>query len=494
MYLDHYNLNEKPFQISTDPRFLWFGEKHKEAFSVLRYGVLDNKGFLLLTGDVGTGKTTLIHALLNSLGEDVIVSTIFNPELKKLEFFNYIAHTLNFKKKYENKVDFLVDLTKFLNFAFSSNKRVLLIVDESQRLSHGLLEEIRLISNIERKDSKLINICFVAQNEFNDILWDSRNDALRQRITINYKLEPLSQKEIKDYIEHRLKVAGASRNIFKSSAIEEITVFSRGYPRLINIICDHALLTGYVKGKEKINEAIIKECAQELSIPKSTTATDDNKSRIEASKIREPEKTGKIPVDRYIFLSLLVVLFLTVLHFNYQPIPMPWSIGPLGSKQSASESGAVSIHRPVGGPVPHMQTGAKPDRIEAENAATTSGPIHSVEEAIPQSDKKIVLYFGHGSNELPDNAYPALERFAALLKSRPQAKVLVKGYTDRIGSADFNQRLSEFRANIVKGFLVGQGIDMARISVKGMGAVRSTDANPPRGSNRFDRRVEVEME
>ena len=188
MYLSHYGLTQKPFQITTDPRFLWLGEKHKEALATLNYGVLDRRGFLLLTGDVGTGKTTLIRTLLQNLGSDVIFATVVDPHLEELEFFNLLAQAFNIKGEFTRKVDFLHHFTRFLKEAHSNNKTVLLIIDEAQRLSIQLLEEIRLLSNIELENTKLINIFFVGQNEFNGIL--ASCSALRQQITVTHQIKP----------------------------------------------------------------------------------------------------------------------------------------------------------------------------------------------------------------------------------------------------------------------------------------------------------------
>jgi general secretion pathway protein A len=264
MYLSHYNLKEKPFQISTDPKFIWLGEHHREALAVLEYGVIDNKGFLLITGDVGTGKTTLTNALLMRLGNDVIVAKINNPILEKLDFLNIVANEFNINKYFRNKAAFLIHFSRFLNDCYAKKKKVILIIDEAHKLDQDLLEHIRLLSNIEKQDTKLINIFFVGQNEFIDIISDKQQRALRQRITINYHIEPLKESEVKEYILHRLNVAGLKENIFSDNSISEIFSFSNGYPRLINIICDHALLTGYVKEVKTIDEKIIKECANGL--------------------------------------------------------------------------------------------------------------------------------------------------------------------------------------------------------------------------------------
>ena len=267
MYTAFYRLTKKPFQISSDPAFMWFGEKHKEAMATLEYGILDNKGFLLLTGDVGTGKTTLINALLQRLGQDVICTTVPDPGLEKMDFFNFIATGFGIDKEFQSKGVFLAYFKRFLVQASESGKKVLLIIDEAQLLTQELLEEIRLLSNIEKSDAKLINIFFVGQNEFNDILNREQNRAVRQRLTLNYNIDPLTPDETADYIKFRLTMAGADHTIFDDGATQEIFIYSGGFPRRINVICDHCLLSGYVQEQKIIDRAIVRECAKELKIP-----------------------------------------------------------------------------------------------------------------------------------------------------------------------------------------------------------------------------------
>jgi len=265
MYRSYYSLAKKPFQLTTDPKFLWLGEKHKEALATLKYGVIDQKGFLLVTGDVGTGKTTLINALLESIEEDTLVANITDPALNLIEFFNFVALSFNIPKKFDSKIDFIVYFSKFLKKVYSENRNVLLIIDEVHSLSKEVLEHIRLLSNIELPDEKLINIFFVGQNEIHQTLALPECRALRQRISLVYQIEPLSDNETLAYIKHRLKVAGTEKNIFTQSAVREIYYFSKGYPRLINTICDHALLTGYSRGLKKITPDVIMECAQQFN-------------------------------------------------------------------------------------------------------------------------------------------------------------------------------------------------------------------------------------
>lgn len=271
MYTSFYNLCEKPFQISTDPRFLWLGEKHKEALAVLKFGLIDQKGFLLLTGDVGTGKTTLVNALLKSLDSDVLVASVTDPALDLIDFLNHIARSFNIPRRFDKKEEFLHDFKRFLeNTCLHNGKHVLLIIDEAHKLSKELLEQVRLLSNIETPEKKLINMFFVGQNELNQTLMSNDCRALRQRISLNYNIKPLSANETGEYIKHRLKVAGTEEPIFSVKSINEIHRFSDGSPRLINIICDRALLTGYVTGQKRIPLDVILECSQEILLPGET--------------------------------------------------------------------------------------------------------------------------------------------------------------------------------------------------------------------------------
>jgi general secretion pathway protein A len=266
MYLSYYKLNKKPFDISPNPEFLWLGEKHREGLATLKYGILENKGFLMIIGDVGTGKTALIRAIENEIQAKIIVVTIPDPNLSLMDFYNVMAAELNMGRSFENKGGFLIEFKKLILKAASSHQRVLIIIDESQRLTSSLLEEIRLLSNIDLGGKVLINTFFVGQLEFKALIARNENRAVRQRITVSYELSPLTADETPQYIGHRLKVGGASRPIFTPEAIRLIHTYSRGYPRLINIICDHALMSGYSRGVDRIDEKIIKECGRELKV------------------------------------------------------------------------------------------------------------------------------------------------------------------------------------------------------------------------------------
>jgi len=266
MYLAHYHLSEKPFQINTDPRFLWLGEDHKEALANLKYGLLEGNGYMVLVGPVGTGKTTLVNALIESLDERIIVANINFPSLDSADFLSYVVRTFDPRAQTTTKADCLHALRRLLDQAREDGKVALLIIDEAHRLSEALLEDIRLLSNMQRDGETLINIFFVGQSELRERLLSPRCSALRQRITLFYHLKPLSDEETSQYILHRLHVAGCGTSPFTPEAVQAVFQHSRGYPRLINKLCDRAMLTGFVKERNTIDAAIVVECAREISL------------------------------------------------------------------------------------------------------------------------------------------------------------------------------------------------------------------------------------
>ena len=264
MYLTFYKLSEPPFKVSADPRFIWLGEKHQEALANLKYGLLESNGYVVLTGGVGTGKTTVVNALLEALNENVRVATVNHPTLTPIEFFNLLAQILGLPGKFVSKTDFLLAFNTFLQTSQASGKVVLLIIDEAHRLSTELLDEIHLLSNIEKRGRKLLNVFLVGQNELKEKLASRRCRALGKRITLSYHIDPLSEGETVDYITHRLQVAGADKNLFTPPAIRRIHTFSKGYPLLINTLCDRALLTGFLKELPEIDGPVVTECIQEI--------------------------------------------------------------------------------------------------------------------------------------------------------------------------------------------------------------------------------------
>ena len=281
MYASFYGMTEKPFQISTDPRFLWLGEKHREALANLKYGLLDRNGFVVLTGDVGTGKTTLVNALIDVLDDSVRVAKINHPSLDTNQFLSLIAKILDPNIRSIQKSDLLIFFNTYLQQAYDEGLTVLLIIDEAHRLTAEVLEEIRLLSNIELAGQKLLSIFFVGQDEIKPMLQTPECRALRQRITSFYHIEVLEPEEMRQYVEYRMKVSGMSDPLFTTEALQLIHVFSGGNPRVINNLCDRALLTGYVKEQRVIDADIIMECANELELNAGETPIGEQGKRLE---------------------------------------------------------------------------------------------------------------------------------------------------------------------------------------------------------------------
>ena len=463
----------------------------------------------MLTGEVGTGKTTLINALVNSLDKDTIVAVVSDPKLDRLEFFNLIANAFRFKKSFKDKLDFTIYFSQFLNAAYRENKKVLLIIDESQNISLELLEEIRLLSNIEIPERKLLNIFFVGQNEFNNILMRNECRPLRQRITVTYNIDPLTEKETTEYTSHRLKVAGAKRQIFDKKTIRNIYSFSKGYPRLINIICDHALLTGYVQDLATITPKVIKECSKELSLP----------GEIKSDKVKEVKPKGtqnsRFRKKAILYTCLLLLMlpllypavsatvksyFINVVNFYDQsfqqfagpahsrnteeplvpqPTKVPEDSSFLNRQQSEAQSKIATLD---------ISNGVQPSSESKPESVSASS-----EKAIALKDFKLVIPFDYNSNEVPESAYIDLNRAAEVVLQEPSVTIVVKGYSDSVGSVTYNKQLTEFRANIVKSYLVGQGVSPGRVKAIGMGEKNPIEPNTTVEGRRANRRVEVEI-
>ena len=268
MYETYYGLKENPFNVTPDPKYIYLGENHQEALAHLLYGVRERKGFVVITGEVGSGKTTLIHYLLHRLNGNGHTKTayLFNTKLNANDFIRYILKDLGVEVNGGSKSDNLYSLYRYLLKAYQNNEKVLLIVDEAQGLNPELLEEIRLLSNFESSKSKLLQIILVGQPELKKTLSQLNLRQLRQRINMRYHLNPLSRKETKEYIEKRLRTAGATGRLFTEKAIEEIYRRSKGTPRTINILCDNSLLNGYALDQKLVDNKSVKEAAKDLNL------------------------------------------------------------------------------------------------------------------------------------------------------------------------------------------------------------------------------------
>lgn len=299
MYKSLYKLGSNPFELDPDPFFLWLGGKHKEALSVLRYGILDNLGFVLLAGAAGTGKTILIKDFTSKLKSHVVWAVISDPNLERIDLYNKIGTVFGLEKQFISKVQFLIQFSNFLHKIHSEDKKAVLFVDDCHLLNQDILEELHVLSSIEKDETKLIDIFFVGQLEFNDILGQPKNKAIRQRLGLKAKLEPLGSNETVEYIRHRLKIAGSVEKIFTARAFQVIHQYSRGVPRTINLICKEALQTGSLQDEKTIDHNLILECVQKLKLPVPPDLTELIPASVEKKRVEHVEQVTRIErVDR----------------------------------------------------------------------------------------------------------------------------------------------------------------------------------------------------
>ncbi len=282
MYEAFYGLNEKPFNLNPDPDYLYMSKGHENAFMHLEYAIAESKGFVVVTGEIGSGKTTLVNYLLSKVPEDINIGLINNTHIPHTQLIKLICREFELEIEKTDHTSMLEAFHDFLLQQFAARKRVVLIVDEAQNLTPKTLEEIRLLSNLEAEKHHLIQIILLGQPELKYKLQRRDLQQFAQRVTVHCHLGGLSSSEVKNYIHHRLKVAGAKKpNIFDAQAIKTIAEQSRGIPRMINILCDTALVYGYADSLKSIGENIINDVIKEraaggiFSSSPGEDATDD---------------------------------------------------------------------------------------------------------------------------------------------------------------------------------------------------------------------------
>ncbi|HKD54766.1 MAG TPA: AAA family ATPase [Steroidobacteraceae bacterium] len=267
MYLTFFGLNEKPFAITPDPRYLYLSERHAEALAHLLYGITEAGGFVQLTGEVGTGKTTIVRSLLAQTPKNAEIALILNPKMTAPEFLLTICEELGIgvPDSALGSLKDLVDiLSRYLLRAHAAGKRVVLVVDEAQNLSPEVLEQVRLLTNLETNTQKLLQIILIGQPELRELLARNELRQLAQRITGRYHLSPLSHDETAAYVRHRLRVAGATTDVFTAGALNAVFRLSQGVPRVINVICDRALLGAYSLDRHHVTAALVRNAAAEV--------------------------------------------------------------------------------------------------------------------------------------------------------------------------------------------------------------------------------------
>lgn len=265
VYLAYYGLREPPFSITPNPRFLYYSAQHREALNHLLYGIRERKGFVQITGEVGSGKTTLCRALLDALGKKYSTALILNPVLDSEELVKAIAIEFGLNTHGLDRLQTLAKLNEFLLEVASRENDAVLIIDEAQDLPGALLEQVRLLSNLETDDRKLLQIVLIGQPELRDRLNDHSLRQLRQRITVRFHLRALNRLELAHYVQHRLSVSGAKGGpYFTGPALWRIYRYAKGIPRLINAVCDKCLLAGFVQQRDQIDFSTVGLAIREL--------------------------------------------------------------------------------------------------------------------------------------------------------------------------------------------------------------------------------------
>ena len=264
MYEAFYGFREKPFSILPDPSFLYPSRKHRMALDLLEYGMMNQAGFNVITGEIGTGKTTLVRYLLTRLARDVTVGLISNTHHSLGDLLQWILFAFEIEHRGKDKVEMFQDFVDFLVEQYAQNRRTLLIVDEAQNMSADTLEELRMLSNVNADKDQVLQIILVGQAGLRDTLRRPELEQFAQRIAVDYHLEPLDREETRGYIHHRIKVAGGDGAlIFDAAACDAVFEHSQGIPRLINLLCDTALVYGFAEQKKQIDARTVDEVARD---------------------------------------------------------------------------------------------------------------------------------------------------------------------------------------------------------------------------------------
>jgi len=286
MYTEFFGLSAKPFELLPNPKFLYLSKGHRKALSYLQYGVQERAGFTLLTGEVGSGKTTLLRNIINNISADMTLAMIFNTRVDTRQMIAMINEDFGLSIKGKDKVQLLSELNSFLLEECSAGRQPIIIIDEAQNMSEEALEEVRLLSNLESDDLKMVQIIMVGQPELKQMISRTSLRQLRQRISISCHLGPLSREEMEEYTYHRLSTVG-NRNCvtFLDGVFDQIYQFTGGIPRLINLICDFLLLSAFVEESPEITLELVEDAVNELSFDSSPDFADVHNDRVKSTAL-----------------------------------------------------------------------------------------------------------------------------------------------------------------------------------------------------------------
>ncbi|MCC6145058.1 MAG: AAA family ATPase [Candidatus Hydrogenedentes bacterium] len=400
MYEAFYGLRERPFNLTPDPRFLYLSEKHKEAFAHLLYGIKNRSGFVMVTGEIGTGKTTICRNLLNQLDENTEVAFIFNPSLNVVELLERIHSEFGIESNAQNALGLVDELNSYLLEKAAEGKNCVLVIDEAQNLSPQVLEQIRLLSNLETERDKLLQIILIGQPELGEMLQLHELRQLNQRITARYHLKPLSQRETLQYIAYRLHVAGAKRRVkFDKGAIRAIYWYSGGTPRVINALCDRALLIGYTRENYEITRGLIRQAAKEI--------------RGERHRSKKPSAApffgmGRLVPSSTVVFAVIMTLALAV--FFAQPLER-------FTREFSAFNNIVGHGMPPDAPARGMSAALPPEAAStaiAEAATAPAGPVSAALLRLAEESRKRPADEAPAEETTLEPIDPALARAAAI--------------------------------------------------------------------------------
>jgi general secretion pathway protein A len=360
MYLKHFNLSERPFSITPDPRFLYMSLRHREALAHLIYGLGEGGGFVQLTGEVGTGKTTMCRCLLEHVPDNVDLALVLNPKVTSIELIATVCDELGieFQEK-DASIKILTDvLNHYLLEAHAKGRRTVLIIDEAQNLSADVLEQIRLLTNLETSTQQLLQIILIGQPELRTLLQREDMRQLAQRVTARYHLEPVTREDTGAYIKHRLQICGATRPIFNKTAVDRIYKLSGGIPRLINVLCDRALLGAYTEDKLQIDKKIIRQAANELLA-----------NELQQSRTR--------PNSRLLVGGLVVLILASIVLYTFWQRPELDHVPDQATVQPSPEMSTddTSVDKPSSQVSTALPSNALPDVTSLNSPDTQSGSL-----------------------------------------------------------------------------------------------------------------------
>ncbi len=385
MYRKHFGIRKTPFSIAPDPRYLLMSEQHREALAHLLYGIKSDGGFILLTGEVGTGKTTLCRCLLYLLPKSCVVAFIINPKLSSADLLAAICDEFRIRyPKTKLSIKILVDLINaYLLDVHANKRRAILIIDEAQNLSQDVLEQIRLLTNLETDERKLLQVILIGQPELREKLALPQMQQLAQRIVARYHLIPLSRSDVFLYVKHRLKVSGVRQPLFSRRSLVALYKISGGVPRIINTICDRALLGAYAQGKDRVERATMVKAAGEV--------------------LGWPQSRWRLYRRVTVWAAAVLIVAAASIWFFRQTPFVSNRLRPLvdavSSKIFASEQkkprqvGAEAIKTRVGGPLPPVQKEAIAD--STPNPAKTGQEMNTTDGSHPEKRIPVPLPPGH---------------------------------------------------------------------------------------------------